>query len=150
MREPDGTQRKGRISCVARCIRIGAAICLIVVCLHTAQFSAKYVYNAIANASMAADVLLGAATALTWILLLTGSIGLLVKKRWAFWLIYVAAALNIVPGYFFVPFVGLIFRHVDPMVALIVLFYGGNTVFLTLLILAHVVTRPSRRGDAAR
>ena len=129
------------MSRIGHYIRVGAAMCLVVVCLRTAWWSAKLVYNSVVHALTGLDVLLGVAMALTWVLLLVASIGLLRRKRWAFWLLYVAALLNLAPGYIFVPFVGLISPLLDPTVSVYILFYGVNAAFVMLLVFAHVVTR---------
>ncbi|MFH1730490.1 MAG: hypothetical protein ABIF82_02425 [Planctomycetota bacterium] len=85
--------------------------------------------------------------ALTWVLLLVASIGLLQRKRWSFWLLYVAALLNLAPGYIFVPFAGrLIGPLLDPTVSVYILFYGVNAAFVMLLVFAHVATRSRLEG----
>ena len=125
-------------------IRVGAGICLIVVCLLTAWSSAKQVYYGLVYPSFYLNLVVALTTLVTWPLLAIAAIGLLRRKQWAYWVAYVAAFLNLIPGYLLIPFAGYVVNRLfSPQAALIILVYGLNAVFVTLLVFAQVATRPS-------
>lgn len=118
-------------------LRIGAAICLLVVCILTAYDSAHHVGANLFQPSMVLDFVLGLITLATWILMVAGAVGLLKRRRWGYWLVYVAALLNIVPGYVFIPFLGDVIVPMFNPEYLFLIVFGINVGFVILVMVSH-------------